>query len=63
MSRRRKWLFALVVGGGYSVMAIGAVIGAALALKSAGWSALPRAAVMLAILLGARRIFVHLILR
>lgn len=58
----RKWLFAGVVGGGYSLIAIGAAIGADLALKSAGWSVFPRAVIMLAILLGARRIFVRLLL-
>jgi hypothetical protein len=59
----RKWLFGGLVVGGYSLIAIGAAIGADLALKSAGWSAFPRAVVMLAILLGARRIFVRLLLR
>ena len=62
VTRRRKLLLAVAVGGGYSLIAIGAALGADLALKSAGWSPIPRAAIMLAILLGARRIFVRLIL-
>jgi hypothetical protein len=60
-TRRRKWLWAAAVGGAYALISIAAAIGADLALKAAGWSVIPRSVVMLAILLGSRRIFVHLL--
>ena len=53
-------VFGLYLGS--RLLSLGAGVGTALGLKSAGWTFLPTVAVAVAVLLGVYRVFVRLVL-
>jgi len=61
-TRRRNFLVVIGMVLGNRLASLGAALAAALALKSAGWSFLPIAPVVLAVLLGTNRALWRVIL-
>jgi hypothetical protein len=61
--RRRNVVTVFGPYWGSSLLSLGAGVGTALGLKSAGWTLLPRLAAAVAVFLGVNRVFVRLVLR
>jgi hypothetical protein len=60
--RRRNVVTVFGLYFGSRLLSLGAGVGTALGLKSAGWTFLPTVAVALAVLLGGYRVFARLVL-